>query len=102
MSIKVTNVYTRPSTAVNFHVSNVPDSHIQHVLETYKNPGKVVDVTTDLSDDGLTLTIVWIWVDQASVNEYDADPVIVAFKESSSEYNQSNGITRTTTSEEVA
>jgi len=101
MSIKVTNVYTRPTTAVNFHVSNVPDSHIQHVLETYKNTGKVADVTTDLSDDGLVLTIVWIWVDQASVDEYDADPVIVAFKETSAEYNAANGITRTTTSAEV-
>lgn len=97
MSYKVTNVFTRPNTDVVFHVSNVSDNYINHVMENYKNVGKVSDITTDVSTDGLQLTINWVWTSKAEHDAFEVDPIAVSQRNSRDAYNQANGITMTTT-----
>jgi hypothetical protein len=97
MSYKVTNVFTRPNTDVVFHVSNVSDEYINHVMENYKNVGKVFDITTDVSPNGLMLTISWVWASQAEHDAFNIDPIAVSQRNSRDAYNQANGITMTTT-----
>lgn len=96
MSYKVTNVFTRPSTDVVFHVSNVSDSYINHVVENYKNVGKVTNITTDVSPNGLQLTVTWTWANQNEFNAFNVDPIAVSQRNDRDAYNQANGITMTT------
>ena len=101
MSLKITNTFTRPSTDVAFHISGVADTFITHVLDTYKNTGKLLDLVTDVSADGKVLTTVWTWADQASYDEYRNDAQVVAFRTSRDAHNSANGITVTQNTETV-
>jgi len=101
MSFQVKNVFTRPDAFVVFHMSVVPDAYVQHVLETYKNTGKISDIVTEVSPDGLSLNIVWTWISEAEFNTFSNDPVIVAQRESRNAYNAANGITMVQTTATV-
>jgi hypothetical protein len=101
MSLKITNTFTRPSTDVAFHISNVADTFITHVLDTYKNTGKLLDIATDVSADGKVLTTNWTWADQAAYDEYFADPQVVAFLANRDAHNSANGIVATRTTATV-
>lgn len=93
MSFQVKNTFTRTNTNTPFHVSTVNDSFVQHVLGTYKNTGKLLDLVTEVSPDALTLTVTWVWNTEADYNEYAADPVSVDHRSGRDTYNSANGIT---------
>jgi hypothetical protein len=101
MSYQVTNTFTRPTTGVNFHVANIQDPYIQYVLANYKNTNKIIDLTSDISEDGLTLTAVWTWASQADYDAWLLDPVILEQQTARDQWNTATGITMTQTAVEV-
>jgi hypothetical protein len=101
MSYQVTNIFTRPSTAVNFHVANIQDSYIQYVLQNYKNTNKIIDLSSDISEDGLTLTAVWTWTTQAEYDAFQQDAITVQQRAERDAWNQANNIAMTQTAVEV-
>jgi superfamily I DNA/RNA helicase len=101
MSYQVTNTFIRPNTSVNFHIANIPDSYIQYIVQNYKNTNKIVNISTDLSADSLTLTATWLWSNQAEFNAYTQDSVVVQHRSERDAWNTANGITMTQAGVEV-
>jgi hypothetical protein len=101
MSYQVTNIFTRPTAGVNFHVANIQDPYIQYVLTNYKNTNKIVDLSSDISEDGLTLTAVWTWASQADYDAWTQDPVAVQQRLERDAWNETNGIVMQQTAVEV-
>lgn len=101
MSYQVTNTFTRPNASVNFHVANIQDDYIQYVLQNYKNTNKIIDLSSDISEDGLTLTAVWSWTTQAEYDAFQQDAVTVQQRAERDAWNTGNGITMVQTAVEV-
>jgi hypothetical protein len=101
MSYQVTNTFTRPTAGVNFHLVNMPDTYIQYVITNYKSTNKIVDLTSDISTDGLTLTAVWTWANKAEFDAWSADPVVIENQQNRDAWNEANGITMQQTAVEI-
>ena len=101
MSYQVTNTFTRPTAGVNFHVANIQDPYIQYVLTNYKNTNKIIDLSSDISEDGLTLTAVWTWASQADYEAWTADSVAIQQRQERDAWNNANGITMQQTAVEI-
>ena len=101
MSYQVTNTFTRPSASVNFHVANIQDSFIQYVLQNYKNTNKIIDLSSDISEDGLTLTAIWTWTTQAEYETFQQDSVATQQRAERDAWITANGITMTQTAVSV-
>lgn len=87
----VNRVFNRPSTDVAFYVA---DPEFRNYYEaTYVATNKAISVNDMLSEDGLQRTFSTTWVDEATWNAYDQDPVCVAHFTARNAYNQANGIT---------
>ena len=73
-----------------------------HWAINYKECGKCIAITVNLSDNQLELETVQIWQDQASYEEYKNDPVLIAgLFEPRELYWQEHGINKTIISEEI-
>ena len=101
MSYQVTNIFTRPSASVNFHVANIQDGYIQYVLQNYKNTNKIIDLSSDISEDGLTLTAIWTWTTQAEYEAFQQDAITVQQRAERDAWNTANSITMVQTAVEV-
>jgi hypothetical protein len=101
MSYQVTNTFTRPTMGVNFHLSNITDTYIQYVITNYKSTNKILDLTSNISEDGLTLTAVWTWANQAEYDAWTQDSVAIQQRQERDAWNEANGITMTQTAVEI-
>ena len=89
--IKTQRNYTRPNINVPFYDA-VPQ-HLDYIENTYTNTGKRIATIKTTSTDSLTLRISVAWKDQASLDEFLADPKVIAFHfEPRRIYNQQHGL----------
>lgn len=73
-----------------------------HWAINYKESGKCMLITVNISDNQLELETVQAWQDQASYEEYKNDPVLIAGLFTPRElYWQEHGIVRTIIKEET-
>jgi len=79
----------RPNTEVNFYEFSL--EFVAHRLEKYINSGKIT-LEVSMSEDGLTKTTVFGFLDQAAQIEYSSDPVIKEEIKSRNMHNKSNNI----------
>ena len=64
----------------------------EYIDTTYKNTGKIVSQDTDLSIDGLSQTINTVWLNDAVLEEFNADPIIIQYHADRASYNEQQGI----------
>ncbi len=81
--IKRTITQTRLNTSVPFVNIMASDQTLvseevkSYIIDNYVTTGKVSFGEAVVSEDGLTLTIIKIWANQAAIDEYYADPYII-------------------------
>lgn len=81
---------TRPNTEVNFYEFSL--DFISYRLENYINTKKL-KIENSLSEDGLTKISTFIFLDQATQNQYDKDSIISKEVKNRNIYNRSQEIT---------
>lgn len=86
----VQRIFTRPAANVPFYATS--DAY-KAAFQGYKDSGKVQSFTATVSQDKLKLVVNTMWKDEASWNEYTADPVVVAMIAERNAYNTSKSIT---------
>ena len=79
----------RPNSEVNFYEFSL--EFVAHRLEKYINSGKIT-LEVSISEDGLTKTTVFEFLDQAAHLEYTNDPMIKDELRNRNVHNKSNGI----------
>lgn len=85
-------ITTKPDYAVEFYKDvNV----INHVLNEYIFPGKLVAVTRT-EDDGLTVITTLNFASNKYANEFLSDPIIKDFSKAKQAYNQQHNISKKT------
>jgi hypothetical protein len=92
------DTYTRPNTSVAWHSQALPELNapfVYHKVQHYITPMKLVNDWT-FSEDNLTLSGPWTWLNQAALDEYLADPVVIEYRAAIAAYNDSVGIVKTT------
>ena len=92
------DTYTRPSTSVAWHSEALPElnaAFVYHKVQNYITPMKLVNEWTK-SEDQLTLSGPWTWTNQAALDEYLADPLVIEYRAAIAAYNDSVGIVKTT------
>ncbi len=89
MSILRTITKVRPNTSVSF--KNLAKT--AYIKSTYVDTNKLEYYNKTLSEDGLTLTVERIFVNQAALDEFEADSELALI--SNKNENISKGITRT-------
>ena len=83
-------IQTRPSADVEW--SEQSEDHKAHIMETYRDTGKMITTNTMMSKDGLSKTSRTLFKDKSANIDYLEDPVIVARRELLSQYNKEQGI----------
>lgn len=88
--------FTRPNQTVAFP-SMIDSALAAHVVETYMqcDPIKLVVVSTDISDDLLTLTLTRTFATDADALEFSTDAQFVAWLAAHESELAASGITRT-------
>ena len=92
------DTYTRPNTSVVWHSQALPELNVPfvyHKVQHYITPMKLINDWT-FSEDNLTLSGPWTWINQAALDEYLADPVVIEYRAAIAAYNDSVGIVKTT------
>lgn len=98
--IKVTRTSIRPNTDVPFYVADV--AFIDYFRHTYEETGLVTAVETTLSEDGLTKSVVNIYVSEEVMIQVRNDQVVIdGYTNKSKKYNLDNGITVNALIEEI-
>jgi len=107
MTYTVTARYVRPNTDTDWHRDDADDDEKEtwaaYILENYKNTDKLVSRTSHndgLSEDQNTLTLVTVWKDEDTFDEWVADEKVVAWKAKRKTYQDSVSIERTVVSKE--
>lgn len=94
MITKIT-IFTRPSTAVEFPGNGSPELNV-YTNATYRSsPVKLISKTQTISKDLLTLVVSTVFDSQASLDQFNNDPALAAFKADRDAYMQANGISMT-------
>ena len=73
---KLTSIQTRPSTSVDFWMPENPavlNGYLDHFRSTYVVTGKLLDVNSTVSANGLELTTDIIWDGEESANTWKQD-----------------------------
>jgi hypothetical protein len=93
---QVVRKQVRPSTSVEFYdptTSSTLDKNIlRYFFQHYIMPGKHIDVTKTVSDDGLTQTITVLWESEAAEIEFTNDSMTTALLEDGQNYRTANSI----------
>ena len=99
MAYKTIRTYTRPNIYVPFFIFN---EEIRNYTDTtYNQTGKRISVNTTVSDNELQQITTSVWLDEATFNEFLADPVIVRHTDRVQEYNRSFEIVSAWTNSEA-
>lgn len=76
----ITNlITTRKSKDDSFLPDYTPEelkSYTIYTTKTYINSGKILERTQSMSMDGLTRTVITVWVDDESRQQYLSDPIV--------------------------
>ena len=97
--VKVTAVQVRPSTDIDFFESSFNEDINRHIIETYKNTGKLISQEVIYSDDRLTRIGVKLFDSQESREELASDAIFREDNLNRTAYNKQNGITVTVVTE---
>lgn len=107
MTYTVTVRYVRPNTDTDWHRDAADDDEKEtwaaYILENYKNTDKLVSRTNHnagLSEDQNTLTLVTVWKDEDTFDEWVADEKVAAWKAKRKTYQDSVSIEKTIVSKE--
>lgn len=95
MTVTVTVSFTRPSTATPFYTPTA--DVVSHWQTAYVSTGMLVSRSDNLSQDGLTRTIVNVWKDQASLDAWRADPIRNQLMSARAAYHTTNKVTESDT-----
>ena len=86
----VTRIIKRNDVNVSF--THTHPEFAGHFEENYRSTGKFLGGEETISEDGLTLTIVSRWADQAAFEEQRADPSLNKFDVDCCAYDREHGI----------
>ena len=102
---KVTRTQSRPNARIDFWGENHPlvsESIQAYRKENYIDNGKFVSKTVEFSTDGLYRTVVSTWASMEALEEFLADPRIIAeFVTPGEQYMSENGIVTVSRSSEA-
>jgi hypothetical protein len=90
MSYKTIRTFTRPNATIPFALFN--QTITDYTNANYDQTGKRTSFSVELSGDQLQQTATSVWLDEATYNEFMADPTIVEMSNSITAYNNSVGI----------
>ena len=108
MASTVITKYTRPNTGVDWYThadsssqSPMSDADVAYVQSNYVDNGKRTSSTSSVSGDELEVTKTFVFRDNAAYHEYMSDSRIKEFNVDQLEYNLTNNIDVTRSSEET-
>ena len=91
--------FTRPNTDVAFYKADdavsghdLDEDDLSYMASNFTNSGKIVSVSTSLSDNQLELTKTLVYKDETSKDEHEQDSKARTFRTAMVEYNTSNSI----------
>jgi hypothetical protein len=96
--IKITRVQTRPNSSINFFTPR--QEKVAYTSNTFQKTGKLI-ISNSVSEEGLTRTSIWIWVDQESLDLYKSNELVQLVKQEELDYINSNNFTLTETEENI-
>jgi hypothetical protein len=97
MAYTTTNIFSRPDTSINWYVRS---SDVSNHLKTTFGKRKNTSFSSTESADGLTLTQVSVFINQAAHTALMEDSVMTTFINTRTIYNLNNGIERSFSAEE--
>ena len=100
MTWTVITKYTRPNTGVDWYAA-MSDEGLAYVQSNYVDNGKRTSSTSSVSGDELEVTKTFVFRDNAAYHEYMTDSRIKEFNVDQLEYNLTNNIYVTRSSEET-
>lgn len=95
--LKVVTTYTRPSADVQFFVGS--EEFTAMYKEKYLSTGKVLEMTSELTNGGLSAVITAVWRTRADFAEFLDEPLLDEMKAARQVHMEANGITSTQTIE---
>lgn len=95
--LKLVTTYTRPSADVPFFVASGDFTTMYQ--NKYLGTGKVLEMTRELSEDGLNGIVTVTWRTRADFAEFLDEPLIDEMKAARQVHMEANGITSTQTIE---
>lgn len=102
MAIRTTLRFVRPSTSVAWHEPLIDNATLRNYwTTTYRDSGKITEWNKSDSADGLTRTMVTVFSNSTSRQEYQKDSTIQAMLNTRDQYNIDNGITFELSDEET-
>ena len=102
MKIEYTDIQVRPSLDVSFHTPNETILEEKKLAnKVHSDSGNLLYVISTLSDDNLTKTRRRGFKEQAALDAWLADPDVTNNWDNRDAYNTANGITMTTSTQEV-
>lgn len=94
---QVTIKFARPTLAVEFFSQLGDDAESvifrNHWTTTYKETGKLLYLSQELSVDNLEQTTTFLWESEDIYNAAMADPIVSSRWDTRAAYNEANGIT---------
>tara|TARA_B100000795_G_C22682154_1_gene392182 strand:+ start:13 stop:312 length:300 start_codon:yes stop_codon:yes gene_type:complete len=90
MAYKVTNVWARENTSIDWYRPNTDQKN--HFTSTYDNTGKRTSATSTESADELTLTNISVFANSAAKTDWDDDSTCSSFREARKTYYRNNGV----------
>lgn len=73
ITIKTTAI--RPDLSVKFYKAS--EEFLDYRDATYLDTGKILEITNEVSEDGLSKSTVIVFLDQESLDEYDIDSRVI-------------------------
>lgn len=98
MAYTTTNIFSRPDTSINWYVRS--SDVLNHLKTTFGHQRTNTSFSSTESADGLTLTQVSVFINQAAHTAFMEDSVMTTFINERTRYNINNGIERSFSAEE--
>ena len=94
MAIKTTLIFKRPSASVDWNEPLIDNATLRNYwTTTYRDSGKITELSKSDSADGLTRTMICVFAHLAARQEYQKHGTIQAMMNTRDKYNIDNGIT---------
>lgn len=90
--IIIQQVYTKTNPETQWYFQVWTPELTEHMLTTYHQPG-LLDGSFEPSENGLSLTITQIFIDENAINQFNTDPFLIEQRSIRDAYNEANAIT---------